>query len=247
MDDSFYTFDSPKYRIPDDRSLGLHDALDSSPLGSGASADSDVEIPEGGGGGGGMGAAQQDTSYTGPFAIKINGSYSVDDEGIVSQSSSFNITVEGGTAKYPNASAITIGGESDSVSAFSSMYRIYASVKGTRSGDDKPVDTYSDSTMHIDAAGSSAVGSNTRFETDNSREYIFYFLIGSVTTSQNSEGDWVVKVNQIQVGNYTYGETNGTSSDTNGNDTRGGQRRVTICIDGEPYYADIEMNNIIAV
>jgi len=238
MDDSFYTFDAPKYKIPDDRSLGVHDALDSSTLGAGGQGDSDAS---------GTGAGvDQDTSYSGPFAIKINGSYD-DDDGVISQSSSFNITVQGGTAKYPNASAVTVGGQSESVSAFDSMYRIYASVKGTRNQADGPVNTYSDPTMHIDSASSSAVGSNTRFETDNNRDYIFYFLIGSVTTSQNNEGDWVVKVNQIQVGNYSYGDTSGSASDTNGNDTRGGQRRVTICMNGKPYYADVELNNLIAI
>jgi hypothetical protein len=240
MDDSFYAFDAPKYKIPDDRSLGLQDPLPSELLSSGGQSSDDVGIAAGGG-------VDQDTFYTGPFSIKINGSYDETDEGIVSQSSSFNITVQQGTAKYPNASAITVGGESDSVSAFNSMYRIYASVKGTRNDEDGPVDTYSDATIHINESGGEAVGSNTRFETDNNRDYIFYFLIGSVTTSKNGDGNWVIRVNQIQVGNYSYGETNGTSSDTNGNDTRGGQRRVTICINGKPYYADVELNNLIAV
>jgi len=240
MDDSFYTFDAPKYKIPDDRSLGLHDALDSGLLGSGGQTNDDVGIASGGG-------VNQDTFYTGPFAIKINGSYDETSEGIVSQSSSFNITVEEGTAKYPNANAVTVGGKTTSVSAFNSMYRIYASVKGTRSASNKPVDTYSDPTMYIDGRNVSTAGSNTRYLTDNNRDYTFYFLIGTVTTSKNGDGNWVVKVNQIQVGNYLYGDTNGESSDTNGNDTRGGQRRVTVCLNGKPYYADIEMTNIIAV
>lgn len=242
MDDSFYTFDAPKYKIPDDRSLGLQDPLNSELLSSGGQSADDVEI-EGGGGG----SIDQDTFYTGPFAIKINGSYQEDEDGVVSQSSSFTVDVQGGTGKYPNASAISFSGHSDSVNANNGMTTVYASVKGTRSDPNGPVDTYSDSTINIEEVPTAAAGSNTRYETDNNRDYIFTFLIGTVTVSKDSNNDWVVKVNQIQVGNYEYGETNGTSSDTNGNDTRGGPRRVTICLNGKPYYADVELNNIIAV
>ena len=63
-----------------------------------------------------------------------------------------------------------------------------------------------------------------------------------ITVQQS--GGYRIFVNQVQIGNYTYGDAQGVAYDDNGNDTRDGVRSLTICINGEPYKADFELTNI---
>ena len=207
-------------------------------------------ISGGGGGGGGVDGLggstplYQDGAYTGPFAIKINGSYSTDGEGVISQSSSFNIGVEDGTGTWPTKTAQSFSGVSIPASANDEFYRVYGQITADYSTGSDVLDTWTDPSIQaVTATSGTTVGSNTRY-INNGTNYTFYFLIGTVGITVQPSGGYRISVNQIQIGNYTYGDAQGVSSDTNGNDTRDGVRSLTICINGEPYKADFELTNI---
>lgn len=192
---------------------------------------------------GGSTPLYQDGAYTGPFAIKINGSYSTS-EGVTSQSSSFNIGVEAGTGTWPTKTAQSFSGVSISASANDEFYRVYGQITADHGTGSDVLDIWTDPSIQaVVATSGTTIGSNTRY-INNGTNYTFYFLIGTVgITVQPSDG-YRIYVNQIQIGNYTYGDAQGVSSDTNGNDTRDGVRSLTICINGKPYKADFELTNI---
>tara|TARA_R110002167_G_C12513501_1_gene637499 strand:+ start:163 stop:891 length:729 start_codon:yes stop_codon:yes gene_type:complete len=209
----------------------------------------------GGGGGGGDGAdglggsspLYQDGAYTGPFAIKINGSYATGGEGADSQNSSFTIGVEGGTGTWPTSGAKTFSGTSTSASATDEFYRIYGKITADRQVGGKTLDQWTNPSISVVTANTGdTIGSNTRY-INNGSDYTFYFLIGTVGTTVQPSGGYKIFVNQVQIGNYTYGTAQGVESDTDGNDTRDGLKSLIICIDGTPYTADFEITNIVKV
>jgi hypothetical protein len=190
----------------------------------------------------------QDGAYTGPFAIKINGSYSTDGEGVVSQSLAFTIGVNGGTGTWPTKTQ-TFGGVSAPASANDAFYRVYGQIKASRGTGSDVLDVWVDPSIQIvEATSGTAVGSNTRY-INNGSDYTFYFLIATVGITVQPSGGYRIYVNQIQIGDYTYGEAKGNSpgDDPDGNDTRDGVRSLTICINGTPYTADFEITNIVKV
>ena len=218
---------------------GVHDSLESTiPAGGSSAAPTGADAE----GLAGSTPLYQDGVYTGPFAIKINGSYSTN-EGVASQSSSFNIGVQGGTGTWPTKTQ-TFSGLSTSASANNDFYRVYGQITADYSTGSEVLDTWTDPSIQTATSNSGeTVGSNTRY-INNGTNYTFYFLIGTVGTTVQPSGGYRIFVNQIQIGNYTYGGAQGTESDTNGNDTRDGVRSLTICINGEPYKADFELTNI---
>jgi hypothetical protein len=225
-------------------------SFDSGEMKAGSEMAFKADVPSGGGGGDGADdlagstPLYQDGAYTGPFAIKINGSYSTDGEGVVSQSSSFTIGVEAGTGTWPTKTAQSFSGVSVSASANNEFYRVYGQITADYSVGSDVLDTWTDPSIQaVTAASGATVGSNTRY-INNGTNYTFYFLIGTVGITVQPSGGYRIFVNQIQIGNYTYGDAQGVSSDTNGNDTRDGVRSLTICINGEPYKADFELTNI---
>ena len=205
-------------------------------------------VAAGGGGGGVDGLAgstpvYQDGAYTGPFAIKINGSYSTSG-GVVSQSSSFNIGVESGTGTWPTKTAQSFSGVSISASANNEFYRVYGQITADYSTGSDVLDTWTNPSIQaVTATSGATVGSNTRY-INNGTNYTFYFLIGTVGITVQPSGGYRIFVNQIQIGNYTYGDAQGDASDSNGNDTRDGVRSLILCINGEAYKADFELTNI---
>ena len=106
----------------------------------------------GGGGGGGSEPLYQDGAYTGPFAIKINGSYSTS-EGVTSQSSSFNIGVQGGTGTWPTKTQ-TFSGVSTSASAENEFYRVYGQITADYSTGSDVLDTWTNPSIEVDVATS---------------------------------------------------------------------------------------------
>jgi hypothetical protein len=237
--DQFYENNS-RISTPDPTDWGIHDDNPVTPSAQGGKSEDVVS----GGGGDGSEPLYQDGAYTGPFAIKINGSYSTDGEGVISQSSSFNIGVEGGTGTWPTKTAQTFGGDSISASANNEFYRIYGQITAKRSPGSDVLDNWTDPSIEaVIATSGKTIGSNTRY-INNGDDYTFYFLIGTVGITVQPSGGYRIYVNQIQIGNYTYGDAQGEQADDNGNDTRDGVRSLTICINGEPYKADFELTNI---
>ena len=189
----------------------------------------------------------QDGAYTGPFAIKINGSYSTDGEGVVSQNLAFTIGVDGGTGTWPTKTQ-TFGGVSAPASANDAFYRVYGQIKASRGIGSDVLDVWVDPSIQIEDEPVVKMGSNTRY-INNGSNYTFYFLIGTVGITVQPSGGYRIYVNQIQIGDYTYGEAKGNSpgDDPDGNDTRDGVRSLTICINATPYTADFELTNIVKV
>jgi hypothetical protein len=221
-------------------------SFDSSEIQAGSPMEFKANAPSAGSGGSdgsdGSTPLYQDGVYTGPFAIKINGSYSTT-EGVVSQSSSFNIGAEGGTGTWPTKTQ-TFSGASTSVSAADEFYRVYGKITADRSTGSDVLDTWTDPSIEVvEATSGETVGSNTRY-VNNGTDYTFFFLIGTVGVTVQPSGGYRIYVNQIQIGDYTYGDAQGVESDDNSNDTRDGVRSLTICINGTPYKADFELTNI---
>ena len=199
-------------------------------------------------GGDGSTPLYQDGAYTGPFAIKINGSYSTDGEGQTTQSPSFTISVEGGSGTWPTKTQTFSGNPGVPASASDEFYRIYGKITATRTAGSKTIDLWSDPSVEVVTATSGeTIGSNTRFKNEGSNTYTFFFLIGTVGITVQPTGGYKIFVNQVQIGDYTYGTAQGVEADDDGNDTRDGLKSLIICIDGTPYTADFEITNIVKV
>lgn len=197
---------------------------------------------------GGSSPLYQDGAYTGPFAIKINGSYSTDGQGEEIQSASFTISVEGGSGTWPTKTQTFSGNGGVSASASDEFYRIYGQITATRTAGSKTIDLWTNPSVEVvTATTGETIGSNTRFKNEGSNTYTFFFLIGTVGITVQPSGGYKIFVNQVQIGNYTYGTAQGSAADTDGNDTRDGLKSLTICINGTPYTADFEITNIVKV
>ena len=239
--DAFYSYEKQRSRSSADLAVdhGVHDSLEPAITGSGGPS---LGIPSAPSSDQGSEPLYQDGTYTGPFAIKINGSYVADGQGVISQNSSFTIGVQGGSGTWPTTTS-TFGGTSESVNVGNQFYRVYGQITADRGIGSDVLDTWTDPSIEVDVATSgTTVGSNTRY-INNGSDYTFYFLIGTVGVTVQPDGGYRIFVNQVQIGNYTYGDAQGEESDDNGNDTRDGVRSLTICIDGTPYKADFEITN----
>ena len=226
------------------------------PVGTPSCNDEFIATNNVGGGGGGGGDVvnngseplYQDGAYTGPFAIKINGSYSTDGQGQVTQSSSFTIAVESGTGTWPTKTQTFSGNAGASANASNQFYRIYGKITATRTSGSKTIDLWTNPSIEVVTATSGdTIGSNTRFKNEGSNTYTFFFLIGTVGITVQPTGGYRILVNQVQIGNYTYGTAQGVAADTDGNDTRDGLKSLIICMNGTPYTADFEITNIVKV
>ncbi len=196
----------------------------------------------------------QDFNPNGPFTISVNGT--TDANGV--QTSPITIDCAGGSAQYParglgespqivtysNATGISVSPPSSGVG----YWRVYAEVSASLTSDGMQVSTTG--TIKIEAVGTGYTpGSNTRYEHEGLGVYKFYFLIGTVAIARRSDGKYQVRINQIQVGNYTYGNVNSTTATTEAGtiSTKDGLREFTICINGEPFTCHIEVSNITKV
>lgn len=229
-----------------DRQGSMWSSFDSSEMLAGSPMEFKADIPSGADGTdelAGSTPLYQDGAYTGPFAIKINGSYSTS-EGVTSQSSSFNIGVEDGTGTWPTKTAQLFSGVSIPALANNEFYKVYGQITADYSTGSDVLDIWTDPSIQaVIATSGTTIGSNTRY-INNGTDYTFYFLIGTVGITVQPSGGYRIYVNQIQIGNYTYGDAQGVASDTNNNDTRDGVRSLIICINGDPYKADFELTNI---
>ena len=215
-------------------------------------------------GGGGV-EEDQDFDPTASFSITTNGTTS---GGV--QTSPITIKCLGGLAYYPKPYAtaqtgspapqtVTVAGGSSgsgasiSVSPPSSgttIYRIFATCTGTRNSNGV-IDMSSTGTISIiigtDVAVADLTGSNTRYKATGISTYDFYFLIGSIAVSRRSDGKFQVYINQVQLGDYTYGPLISKTETTAGSvvvPINDGLREFTFCINGEAFTGDFEVSNI---
>ena len=198
----------------------------------------------------------QDINPTTAFSITVTGSTAA--SGI--QTSPFTLDCVAGTGEYPARST----GTSPQVVTYASptgvsvappasgttMFVVYAKVTATMTAT-AGVDVATTGTIVISETSAAAdkVGSNTRYVNNGSNSYTFFFLIGNVAASRRSDGRYAVRISQIQEGNYTYGNTKSTTATAGGAtvSTKDGLRKFTICINGEPFTADIDISNIVKV
>ena len=197
----------------------------------------------------------QDINPTTAFSITVNGSTSSG-----AQTSPFTLDCIGGTGTYPARSTGTspqtvtyaspTGVSVSPPSSGTTMFVVYAKVTATMTAT-AGVDVATTGTIVISETSAAAdkVGSNTRYVNNGSNSYTFFFLIGNVATSRRSDGRYDVRISQIQEGNYTYGNTVSTTATAGGVtvSTKDGLRKFTICINGEPFTADIDVSNIVKV
>ena len=248
--------DDPFYQFQPQQSGESGEAFSSLPVHSSLGDDlpGGLTQEEGGGGGGEpLSPPENDLPSTVPFAIKINGLAPTESEGVLIPATAFTISVNGGDAVFPTATA-TLSAPTGLSATFPSgdgisFYRIFGKVVFTRSAPTKPLDTVvgASSGITIESSDTGSFGSTTSWRKE-SAGYAFYFAIGAVAAIRDGSMR-TARVSQIQSGNFLYSDgSDGTSSsDANGVDTRDGLRRVIICINGKPYYADIEMVNLEAV
>jgi hypothetical protein len=208
------------------------------------------------GGSGGTTEEDQDINPTTPFSITVNGS--TNESGI--QTSPITLDCVGGTGEYPARST----GTSPQVVTFPSptglsvappssgttMFVVYAKVSVTMTATaGADVSTTGTIVISETSAAADKVGSNTRYINNGLNSYTYFFLIGNVAASRRSDGRYSVRISQIQEGNYTYGNTKSTTETVGGVtvSTKDGLRKFTICINGEPFTADIDVSNIVKV
>tara|TARA_R110000822_G_scaffold58482_1_gene146361 strand:+ start:760 stop:1548 length:789 start_codon:yes stop_codon:yes gene_type:complete len=198
----------------------------------------------------------QDTNATTPFSITVNGSTAA--SGV--QTSPFTLDCIAGTGEYPARSTgtspqVVTYASPDGVSVAppssgTTMFVVYAKVAATMTAT-AGVDVATTGTIVISETSAAAdkVGSNTRYVNNGSNSYTFFFLIGNVAASRRSDGRYSVRISQIQEGNYTYGNVTSTTATAGGAtvSTKDGLRKFTICINGEPFTADIDVSNIVKV
>lgn len=202
----------------------------------------------------------QDFGPGGSFAITINGTTTTDENGNTVQTSPFTIDCNAGTGTYPaNGTGTTphvvnfpspTGISATPSSSGVTSWRVYAKVGATITSNG--IDVNANGTIQIVevADATDLVGSNTKYKATSSTTYDFYFLIGSVDAKRQSlGGKYNVKVTQIQNGNYSYGNVESTTATAGGAtvSTKDGLRKFTICINGEPFTADIDVSNIVKV
>lgn len=198
----------------------------------------------------------QDTSATVPFSITVNGTTDTDN----AQTSPFTIDCVGGTGTYPargtgtipqdvnfpDPTGLSVSGPSGSDTDY---YRVYAKVGATMTDNGMDVDTAG--TIEIKEASTAAdpLGSNTRYRNNGLDDYDFFFLIGTVAIQKRKDGLYKVSINQIQEGNYSYGNVQSTTAIAGGQtvSTKDGPRRFTICINGEPFTCHIDVSEIVKV
>lgn len=196
----------------------------------------------------------QDFDADSPFTISVNGT--TDSEG--QQTSPITIDCTGGSAQYPargKGTAPQVVNISDATGVSASppssgvgYWRVYAEVSASMTSDGLQVSTTG--TIKIEVAGTGYTpGSSTRYAHEGSGVYKFYFLIGTVATVRKSDGLYEVRINQVQAGNYTYGNVDSTTATAGGQtvSTKDGLREFTICINGEPFTCHIEVSNITKV
>ncbi len=198
----------------------------------------------------------QDINATTPFSITVNGSTAA--SGV--QTSPFTLDCVEGTGEYPAKSTGTLpqvvaypsptGVPVSPPASGTTMFVVYAKVTATMTAT-AGVDVETTGTIVISETSAAAdkVGSNTRYINNGSNSYTFFFLIGNVAASRRSDGRYSVRISQIQEGNYTYGNTKSTTATAGGVtvSTKDGLRKFTICINGEPFTADIDVSNIVKV
>jgi hypothetical protein len=214
------------------------------------------QIGVGGSSGGGTTEKDQDINPTTPFSITVNGSTT--ESGI--QTSPITIDCVEGTGDYPARSTGTQpqpvnfpspdGLSVAPPSSGTTTFIVYAKVSATMTAN-SGIDVNTTGTIIIKevSAAPDKVGSNTRFVNNGLNSYTFFFLIGTVSTSRRSDGRYSVRISQIQEGNYTYGNVKSTTATAGGTtvSTKDGIRKFTICINGEPFTADIDVSNIVKV
>lgn len=207
------------------------------------------------GGSGGTTEEDQDINPTTAFSITVNGSTSSG-----AQTSPFTLDCIGGTGTYPARSTGTspqtvtyaspTGVSVSPPSSGTTMFVVYAKVSATMTAT-AGIDVATTGTIIISetSAAPDNTGSNTRYINNGSNSYTFFFLIGTVAASRRSDGRYSVRITQIQEGNYTYGNTVSTTATAGGVtvSTKDGLRKFTICINGEPFTADIDVSNIVKV
>lgn len=203
------------------------------------------------------GIADEDVNFnaSAPFAITISGAT---DENSV-QTSPFTIGCNGGTGEYPaigqgTSSQPVIFQDATGQSASpplsgTTSWKIYAKVDGTMTDEGVNVNANGSIFIEQQIAGAQLVGSNTRYINNGLGSYTFVFLIGSVDAVRLSTGKYAVKINQVQSGNYSYGNVGSTTSTAGGAtiSTKDGLRTFTICINGEPFTCEIDVSNIVKV
>ena len=208
-----------------------------------------------GGGVSGTTEEDQDINPTSPFSITINGS--TNEQGV--QTSPFTIDCVGGTGDYPAQGTGTSpqsvnypspSGLSVSPGSGTTIYRVIAKVSATMTANNG-MDVASSGTIVIEEGTSVAdkLGSNTRYTSNGSNSYTFFFMIGTVTVSRRTDGRYAVKITQVQEGNYSYGNVRSTTATAGGQtiSTKDGPRKFTICINGEPFTCDIDVSDIVKV
>jgi len=250
-DDSFFNYGQQKTRESDTQfEYGIYDQIGDD-LGDGAAGPTFVPPVNPSTSDSGSTPLFQDGAYTGPFAIKINGSFVVQSDGESIQSETFNIGVNGGFGHFPNmenSNGVFFTGDEKNVNADTQFYRVFGSITGKREIGEPVVSLYSDPSIEIAVADEAkAFGSNTRFVHEGGGVYTFFFLIATVGVSVRESGGYQIFVNQVQIGPYEYGKTNGSTQDDDGVNTTDGLRNIIICINGIPYEVDIDMTNIVKV
>lgn len=228
--DDFYSFGAISDRRNDDRQLEIHSNSPATLYPKDSGFDADL----------GAGLENADGADMGAgFAITITNLDSTDEDGGIVESSVVRINVKEGEATVVNGVDRNFSGKNFNVPvSIEGLIKIYAEVEIQKQiGAFVPINAQ---IKHYLSEGSDTNGADYRFTKEGS-QYYMRSLIGTVSIVPRHAGGYFAKVNQIQIGKFSFNPNDGTESDSKNNDTRSGLKEFLVAFNDNLYKCDIDV------
>lgn len=228
--DDFYSFGAISDRRNDDRQLEIHSNSPATLYPKDSSFDADLM----------SGADNDDASnMNSGFAITITNLDTTDAEGGLVQSSVVRINVKQGEATVVKDVDRNFSGKNFNVPvSVEGLVKIYAEVEIQKQiGAFVPINAR---IKHYLTSEVDTNGANYRF-TREGNQYFMRSLIGTVSVVPRNSGGYFCKVNQIQIGKFSFNPHDGNESDSEGNDTRAGLKEFMVAFNDKLYKCDVDV------
>jgi len=228
--DDFYSYGTISDRRNDDRQLEIHSNSPASLYPKDSSFDADL----------GFGNENDDASnMQSYFAITITNLDSTDEDGGVVESGVIRINVKRGEATVVKDVDRNFPAKNFNVPVTSEgLVKIYAEVEIQKQiGAFVPINAR---IKHYLTGEDDTHGANYRF-TKEGNQYFMRSLIGTVSVVPRYSGGYFAKVNQIQIGKFSFNPHDGEESDAEGNDTRSGLKEFMVAHNDKLYKCDMDV------
>jgi len=173
------------------------------------------------------------------FAITITNLDSTDEDGGIIESSVVRINVKQGEATVVKDVDRSFSGKNFNVPVNTEgLVKIYAEVEIQKQiGAFVPINAR---IKHYLTADVDNNGANYRF-TKEGNQYFMRSLIGTVSVVPRHAGGYFAKVNQIQIGKFSFNPNDGEESDSKNNDTRSGPKEFLVAFNDNLYKCDMDV------